>query len=197
MPPVYDETGEGFMTRITTYAAVFAIWAGTTFAQEIPKPPVTDAPGMDNMAGMKMSRPAVRSTALTVTFAEKTGTFTPESLAALPHVSLTAFNEHAKANQTYSGVPVMALLKTLGVTEKPHGKDLRLYLVAEGADGYGAVFAVAEVNSDIHNGTVIVADSMDGRPLGDNGVFQLIGSEEKHPARWVRNLSAIKVKSAE
>jgi hypothetical protein len=44
---------------------------------------------------------------------------------------------------------------------------------------------------------VIVADSMDGKPLGDDGVFKLVLDGEKRPARWVRNLSAIKVKSAE
>ena len=185
------------MTGITMYAAIFAVSAGIAIPQDAPKSPPADAHGMENMAGMKMTRPAVRSSALTITFADKTATWSPESLAALPHVSLTAFNEHAKINQTYSGVPLMALLKSLGVTDKPHGKDLRLYLVAEGADGYGAVFAVAEVNPDVHNGTVIVADSMDGKPLGDDGVFKLVLDGEKRPARWVRNLSAIKVRSAD
>jgi hypothetical protein len=91
----------------------------------------------------------------------------------------------------------MALLKPLGVPDKPHGKDLRLYLVAEGADGYGAVFAVAEANPDVHNGAIIVADSMDGKPLAGEGAFKLVLDGEKRPARWVRNLAAIKVKSAD
>jgi hypothetical protein len=185
------------MTRITMCAAIFAICAAIALAQDTPKGPATDAHGKDTMHGMNMNKPAVRSTALTLIYGDKTATWSPEALAKLPHVSLTAFNEHAKANQTYSGVPVMALLKSLGVPDKPHGKELRLYLVAEGADGYGAVFAVAEVNPDIHSGTVIVADSMDGKPLGDDGVFKLVLDGEKRPARWVRNLSAIKVKSAE
>ena len=179
------------------FVAVFAIWAGMALAQEAPKAPATDAHGMDNMAGMKMDKPAVRSTALTISFGDKTAAWSPETFAALPHVSLTAFNEHAKANQTYSGVPVIELLKPLGVPGKPHGKELRLYLVAEGADGYGAVFAVAEVNPDVHAGTVLVADTMDGKPLGDDGAFKLVLEGEKRPARWVRNLAAIKVKPAE
>jgi hypothetical protein len=91
----------------------------------------------------------------------------------------------------------MALLKPLGVPDKPHGKDLRLYLVAEGADGYGVAFAVAEVNPDVHIGNVIVADSMDGQPLAGDGVFKLVLEGEKRPARWVRNLATIKVKSAD
>jgi len=177
--------------------AVVALFAAFSIAQDTPKGPATDAHGKDGMAGMQMGKPAVRSTALTITFGDKAATWSPEALAALPHVSLTAFNEHAKANQTYSGIPVMALLKPLGVPDKPHGKDLRLYLVAEGADGYGAAFAVAEVNPDVHVGNVIVADSMDGKPLGDDGVFKLVLDGEKRPARWVRNLAIIKVRSAE
>jgi hypothetical protein len=176
---------------------ILAFFIPSAFPQDTPKAPQSDAHGHDTMAGMQMGKPAVRSIALTITFGDKTATWSPESLAALPHVSLTAFNEHAKVNQTYSGVPVMALLKPLGVPDKPHGKDLRLYLVAEGADGYGAAFAVAEVNPDVHIGNVIVADSMDGKPLADDGVFKLVLDGEKRPARWVRNLATIKVKSAE
>jgi hypothetical protein len=186
------------MKRILSFSfAMLAFFATSSIAQDAPKAPSADAHGMGNMSGMKMDKPAVRSSALTVTFGDKTATWSPEALTALPHVSLTAFNEHAKANQTYSGVPVMALLKSLGVTDKPHGKDLRLYLVAEGADGYGALFAVAEVNPDVHVGNVIVADSMNGKPLGDDGAFKLVLEGEKRPARWVRNLALIKVKSAD
>jgi hypothetical protein len=185
------------MSRFTVCAAIVALCAGTAIAQDASKGPVTDAHGNDAMSGMQMNKPAVHSSALTITFGEKSATWSPEAFAALPHVALTAFNEHAKANQTYSGVPIMALLKPLGVPDKPHGKDLRLYLLAEGADGYGAIYAVAEVNPDIHAETAIVADSMDGKPLGDDGAFKLVLEGDKRPARWVRNLATIKIKSAD
>jgi hypothetical protein len=74
---------------------------------------------------------------LKVTFGKKSAEWTPATLAALPHTTITVFNEHAKVNQTYSGVVLMDLLTRLGVPDKPHGKDLRLYLVAEGATGTG------------------------------------------------------------
>jgi hypothetical protein len=176
---------------------ILLFFATASIAQDTSKGPAIDAHGNSTMAGMQMSKSAVLSTALTITFGDKSATWSPDALAALPHVSLTAFNEHAKANQTYSGVPIIALLKPLGVPDKPHGKDLRLYLLAEGADGYGVVFAVAEVNPDIHAESAIVADSMDGKPLGDDGAFKLVLEGEKRPARWVRNLSTIKVKSAD
>jgi len=44
---------------------------------------------------------------------------------------------------------------------------------------------------------VLVADAMDGKPLGQNGPVQLVAAGEKRPARWVRNLVAIRVQPAE
>ena len=134
---------------------------------------------------------------LEITFGDKKADWTAEKLAALPHVTLTVYNEHAKASQTYSGVPLIDLLKPLGVPDKPHGKEFRFYLVAEGSDGYQAVYSVAEATPDVHDGTVLVADAVGGKPLGDNGPLQLVATSEKRPARWVRNLVAIRVKSAE
>jgi hypothetical protein len=44
---------------------------------------------------------------------------------------------------------------------------------------------------------VLVADSMDSKPLGATGPLQLVSTREKRPARWVRNLVAIRVRAAE
>jgi hypothetical protein len=132
-----------------------------------------------------------------ITFGGKSAEWTPATLAALPHKTITVYNEHAKANQTYSGVELIELLKPLGVAEKPHGKEFRLYLVAEGADGYQVVYSIGEVTPDVHDGTVLVADTLDGKPIGESGPLQLVATGEKRPARWVRNLAAIHVKTAE
>ena len=79
-------------------------------------------------------------------------------------------------------VVLMELLKPLGIPEKPRGKDFAVYLVAEGSDGYQVVYSIGEVSPDVHNGTVLVADAMDGKPLGANGPVQLVASGEKRPA---------------
>jgi hypothetical protein len=150
---------------------------------------------MGNTHGMGKS--AVPAGPLKIVFGDKSAEWTPATLAALPHQTLTVYNSHAKANQTYTGVLLIDLLTPLGVPGKPHGKDLRLYLVAEGADGYAAVFAVAEVNPDVHDATVIVADGLDGKPLGESGLLQLVTTGEKRPARWVRNLVAVRVETAQ
>ena len=134
---------------------------------------------------------------LKITFGDKSESWTPATLAALPHTTISVFDEHAKAQQSYSGVLLEVLVARLGVPEKPHGKDFRLYLLAEGSDGYGVVYSVGEVTPDVHDGTVIVADAMAGKPLGESGPLQLVASGEKRPARWVRNLVAIHVMAAQ
>jgi hypothetical protein len=77
---------------------------------------------------------------LKITFGSKSAERDAAKLGPLPHATLTLYNEHVKANQTYSGVPLIDLLAQLGVSQKPHGKDFVLYLVAEGSDGYQVVF---------------------------------------------------------
>jgi hypothetical protein len=158
------------------------------------------AGGTDMSHGMSMDhgmgKTAMPAGPLKVSFGDKSAEWTPATLAALPHKTITVFNEHAKANQTYSGVALIDLLKPLGVPAIPHGKDLMLYLVAEGSDGYEAVYALAEANPDVHDGSVIVADSMDGKPLAGSGPLQLVSTDEKRPARWVRNLVAMRVMTA-
>jgi len=151
------------------------------------------------MGEMKMDHVAhpIPTGPLKITFDGKSAEWTTAALAALPHTTITVYNEHAKTNQTYSGVPLIALLSPLGVPSTPHGKEFRLYLVAEGSDGYQVVYSVGEVTPDVHDGTTLVADTVDGKPLGDNGPFQLVTTGEKRPARWVRNLVAIRVQSAQ
>jgi hypothetical protein len=120
-------------------------------------------------------------------------------LKTLPRTTITVHNEHSKADETYAGVRVADLLAKMGV---PLGKDLRGaalagYLIATGSDGYVAVIALAEVDTSFHSGEVLVADTMDRQPLdAKSGPFKLVVTEDKRPARWVRNLISIELKSA-
>jgi hypothetical protein len=59
------------------------------------------------------------------------------------------------------------------------------------------VIALAEVDPSFHSGEVIVADTMNGQPLdAKSGPFKMVVTEDKRPARWVRNLVSIELKSA-
>jgi hypothetical protein len=123
----------------------------------------------------------------------------PADLKAMPRTTVTVHNEHAKADETYAGVRVADLLAKMGA---PLGRELRgvalsSYLVASGSDGYEAVIALAEIDPAFHTGEVIVADTMNGAPLdAKSGPFKLVVTEDKRPARWVRNLVNIELKSA-
>jgi hypothetical protein len=44
---------------------------------------------------------------------------------------------------------------------------------------------------------VIVATSVDGKDLGADGELKLVSTEDKKPQRWVRNLTAISLKTVE
>jgi hypothetical protein len=176
-----------------------AMNVGMAVSQSPAQPPAQSQPQSQPMGGMDMphAKPSVPTGPLKITFANKSAEWTSTTLAALPHTTLTVYNEHARANQTYSGVSLIDLLTRLGVPDKPHGKEFRLYLVAEGADGYQVVYSVAEVTPDVHDGTVIVADALDGKPITDDGPLKLVAAGEKRPARWVRNLVAIRVQTAQ
>src|SRR5258708_2978305 len=121
-------------------------------------------------------------------------------LKALPHITVTIHNSHTNVDETYSGARLADLLAKLGA---PLGADLRgralaNYVVATGLDGYKAVLALGEVDPSFHPGEVLVADTMHGNPLdAHSGPLKLVVTEDKRPARSVRNLTTIELKSAE
>jgi hypothetical protein len=139
------------------------------------------------------------STSLTLTIDGKATTLSVADLQAMPQTTVTVHNEHTKVDETYTGVLLGDLLTKSGfpVDKTTHRKMLRSYLIAEGMDKYWVLYSVTEIEFSEHNGTVIVATSMGGKPLGDDGQLKLIDSSDKKPQRWVRNLNAITVKSAE
>jgi hypothetical protein len=127
-------------------------------------------------------------------------TLQADALKDLPHKTVTVHNPHTNADETYSGILLIDLLAKEGVA---HGHDLRgkglsEYVVATGSDGYKAVLALAEVDPEFHPGDVIVADTMDGKPIdAKTGPFRLVVTEDKRPARSVHNLVSIEVRTAE
>ncbi len=150
------------------------------------------------MEHMAHTRAAV-STSLTLTIDGKATALSLAELQTMPQTTITVHNEHTKADETYAGVALADLLARYGLPadQSHHHQMLRSYLTAEGTDKYFVVYSVAEVEPSAHNATVIVATTMDGKPLGDDGQLKLIDSADKKPQRWVRNLTAITVKGVE
>ena len=143
--------------------------------------------------------PASPSTSLTLSIEGKETKFSVADLQAMPQKAVTVHNAHTKQDETYSGVSLGDLLAKSGfaVEQATHRQMLRSYLKAEGTDKYWVLYSVTEVEGTEHNSDVIVAIAQDGKPLGEDGQFKLIDSGDKKPQRWVRNLSAITLKSAE
>jgi hypothetical protein len=118
-------------------------------------------------------------------------------LKAISHISVTIHNSHTNTDEMYSGVRLSDLLARMGAPlgTELRGKALASYVVATGSDGYKAVLALGEVDPTFHPGEVLVADTMDGKPLdAHSGPFKLVVSEDKRPARSVRNLVSIELK---
>jgi hypothetical protein len=197
MALVYDDPHEGISMRalIRISVALIAGVGSISLNSQAGNPPQEPTGQMGEMH--HGTHAPVPAGPLKITFGDKTAEWTPEKLAALPHSTVKLYNEHAKADQTFAGVPLMELLKPLSVPEKPKGKDFQLYVVAEGSDGYKVVYSIGEITPDVHDGTVLVADAMNGKPLAENGPVQLVAAGEKRPARWVRNLVAIRVLEAQ
>jgi hypothetical protein len=123
----------------------------------------------------------------------------PTDFAAIPHVTLTVHNAHSNADETYSGVPLATLLAKLNAPlgSDLRGKEMTRYIIATGADHYSVVFSLAEIDPSFHAGQVIVADMRDGKPLGGDGPFRLVITDDKRPARWVHNLVTITLANAQ
>jgi hypothetical protein len=117
---------------------------------------------------------------------------------ALPQKTVQVHNAHTGANETYQGVELSLLLTRLDAPlgQKLHGNALVMYAVAEGTDQYRVVYSLAEVDPAFHNGTVIVADREAGQPITKDGPFKLVNTDDKRPARWVRNLASIRLNSS-
>ena len=77
------------------------------------------------------------------------------------------------------------------------GKQLALYVRASAADGYRAVFALAELDPGFRTDVPIVSARCDGHALDANdGPLRIVVPGDLRPARWVRQLTALDVLSA-
>jgi tungstate transport system substrate-binding protein len=120
---------------------------------------------------------------------------TPETLTQLPHVEVRAKDREGK-EERFGGVPLGALLAKAGVPINPQqlrGKLLARCVVVEGSDGYEAVFSLPELNPELGERAVILADSKDGKPLEPvRGMLRIVAPQDPRPSRWVRGVVSIR-----
>lgn len=122
-------------------------------------------------------------------------TLTAADLAALPPHEQTT-TDKAGHQHVYRGVALADVLHLAGAPAGPaiHGPVLAEAVLATAADGYQAVFALPEIDPDFPPQTILLATSRDDQPLPPHdGPYQLIVPLEKKPARWVRQLTGLKL----
>jgi len=134
---------------------------------------------------------------LEIVGAVKTPLFLPAvDLKAMPRTTVRTGGQGGQVAQLHEGVALAELLKRAGV---PQGEDIggpwmAAYVVAVAADGYRAVFSLAELDAEFGDAQVLVADTLDGTSLAEGqGPFRLIVPGDKRAARWVRMLKSITV----
>ncbi|MEZ5418176.1 MAG: molybdopterin-dependent oxidoreductase [Vicinamibacterales bacterium] len=118
----------------------------------------------------------------------------PADLKAMPRTTVDA-GENGRTVR-YEGVLVGELLRRAGAAVGPalRGDAVASYVVAHAVDGYRAVFALAELDNAFVQNDVLVADTVDGRPLFDyQGPWRLVAPRDLRGARSVRMLDRLEV----
>lgn len=123
---------------------------------------------------------------------------TAEEWAKLPRATIKA-RDHSGAEATFEGVSARDVV---GLAGAPLGQELRgprlaLYVVAEAADGYKVVYALPEFDDGLTDGPILVADRKDGAALGEKeGPLRIVVPWEKRQARWIRQLTVLRIRQA-
>ena len=127
----------------------------------------------------------------------KSVTLSAADLSKLPSQTVKAMDHGTAA--TFEGVLLADVLAKvdLPVGEKFHSTAASYYLMVEAKDGYRAVFAWAELDATFMDKSAYVVTKRDGKPLSDkDGPFQLVVPGEKRGARWVRQVTALRIRQA-
>jgi DMSO/TMAO reductase YedYZ molybdopterin-dependent catalytic subunit len=120
---------------------------------------------------------------------------TLQDLFAYKQVSQKVKERDGKEHE-FKGVALIELLEKAGVTtgSKLRGENLTKYVLIKAADGYEVIYSLAEIDPEFTDQVIIVATEKDGQPLpAGEGPFRIITPNDKKPARWIREVRAIKV----
>lgn len=119
----------------------------------------------------------------------------PADLKAMPRTRVEVKGDDDRL-VVYEGVLISELLTRAGA---PLGRELRgdalgTYVLAVASDGYRVVFSLAELDPAMTANQVIVADTIDGKPLfGYQGPLRIVAPRDARPARGVRMLQRLEV----
>ncbi len=102
---------------------------------------------------------------------------------------------HDQPSSVWEGVALVDVLRQAGVPldKQLRGRELAKAVRVTAVDGYLVVFSLAELDAAFSGTVVLLVDTQDGHALGADGPFRLIVSNDKRPARWVRNVVRIEL----
>jgi DMSO/TMAO reductase YedYZ molybdopterin-dependent catalytic subunit len=121
-------------------------------------------------------------------------TLSSRDLKTMPRSAVTLKEEGRDVK--YEGVLVGTILARAGAAL---GRDLTgaavaSYVIASASDGYRAVFSLAELDPAFTGSEIIVADTVDGKPLFEyQGPFRIVAPHDTRGARGVRMLQKLEV----
>jgi hypothetical protein len=112
----------------------------------------------------------------------------------LPRVTVNVRDHDTPAQ--FEGVALATLLSSTGIElgDKMKGPRLTETLLVEASDGYKVVYALAELDPAFATREIILADSRDGKPLdAKEGPFRIVAPGDKRPARWIRQVTTLRI----
>ncbi|MEZ4457998.1 MAG: hypothetical protein R2882_15850 [Gemmatimonadales bacterium] len=121
---------------------------------------------------------------------------TASQLAALPRETVRA-RIHEDPERAWTGVQLHHLIKLVHYPiDSLRGRRLADVLVVEAADGYRAIFSLAELAPDLGGRGALLVDRADGAglPVAD-GPLRLLVPYETRPTRWVRQVVRLRIVS--
>lgn len=118
------------------------------------------------------------------------------SLGAADVRKLPRTKQALDGKDEYEGVLLSDLLAAAGLPMGQHrrGHYPIEYVLVEAADGYRAVFSLAEIDPGMGGGKALLADRKGGAPLpATHGPWQIVVPGDKMRSRWVRQVVKLTV----
>jgi DMSO/TMAO reductase YedYZ molybdopterin-dependent catalytic subunit len=118
-----------------------------------------------------------------------------EDVEKYPATEVRAKDRDGKEH-IFKGTLLSVVLDSAGVTlgKELRGENLVKYVLVTAADNYQVLYSLPEIDPEFTSNTILLATHVDGKPLPKGeGLFRLVNPSDKKPARWIREITSIKV----
>lgn len=154
------------------------------------------------LAAAVFTLPVAAQPAPTLAVAGEGGTsrvYTVAELSALRQIEAIV-EENSGSRTVFRGPSIRELMTRQGAPSGPalRGRAMLLAVVAEASDGYRAGYMLSEIDEQFGGRVAIVALTQDGQPLpARDGPLRVVVPEDRHRARWVRQLVRLRLVTLE